>query len=292
MPAPAQVAEDHYAAQAGQAEAASILTRRVWRRMDPADLDASWARIVTRLALIVGSAQLGAARAGAAYVAAALAAVGADLEADGNVNPHRWAAAASDGRALDSLLFSAVIRVKARIGVGESPAEALEAGRKRLDLLVRTQVADADRGAAGVAIAARPKVGYVRFVSPPCCQRCAVLAGRTYRWNAGFARHPKCDCRHWPAAEGEIPNGYKSSIAPTEIKDLTEAQRKAIGDGADVNQVINSHRAGRRTKSGLYTSEGSILRKGKRRLTPEAIYRLSASRDEAIALLRQYGYLL
>src|SRR5690606_23965723 len=33
---------------------------------------------------------------------------------------------------------------------------------------------------------------YVRMLTPPSCSRCTVLAGRWYRKNAGFARHPGC----------------------------------------------------------------------------------------------------
>lgn len=284
----------HYAAQKRQAEAAVILSRRQWRKLDPADIAGSWARIVQRLTLIVGSAQLGAARAGAAYVPEALQ---EDIPADGSVNPNRWSGVASDGRALDVLLYSAVVRTFDHLGSGDMPAESLAAGADWLETLVRTQVADADRGAAGVAIASRERVGYVRMVTPPCCQRCAVLAGKFSRWNVAFQRHPKCDCRNVPTTGG-IPHGLTANIGADQIRDLTIAQRKAVTDGADLNQVINAHRAGRRSSDGMTTSEGTTRRglAGQRgtaqRLTPEAIYRVSATREEAVARLRSNGYLL
>lgn len=296
----------HYAAQARQGEAAALLVRRLWRQMDSDDLERSWARIVRRLSLSVGSAQLGAARAGAAYVPVALAAAGLDPEVDGEPVPSRWAGVASDGRPLDSLLFSSVVRVRERLGAGVLPREAMQAGGDWLDGLTRTQVADAGRGAAGAAITSRRRVGYVRLAAPPCCQRCAVLAGKTFKWNEGFQRHPRCDCRHAPAAEGAFPEGHKRIVDPSEIRDLTMAQRKAISDGADVNQVINSHRVAvtrdgyksRRSADGMTTSEGTSSRglAGQRgasqRLTPEGIYRVSATREEALQRLRDNGYLL
>ena len=58
------------------------------------------------------------------------------------------------------------------------------------DRLVTSLVADAARGAESVSIATRPRVGYVRYLSPPSCSRCAILAGRFYRWSTGFLRHP------------------------------------------------------------------------------------------------------
>lgn len=36
-------------------------------------------------------------------------------------------------------------------------------------------------------------LGYVRMLTPPSsCDRCVILAGRWYRWNQGFERHPMC----------------------------------------------------------------------------------------------------
>lgn len=290
MATPTEVAEAHYAAQSRQGEATAVLVRKLWRQMDSDDLETSWARIVNRLTLTVGSGQLGAARAGAAYVPLALAAAGADPEVDGEPNPNRWAGVASDGRPLDSLLFSSVVRVRQAFGRGEFPREALAAGGQWLETLTRTQVADAGRGASGVAIAARPRVGYVRVVVAPCCQRCAVLAGKRFRFNQGFLRHPKCRCRHAPEAD-EFPSGYKADIRPEDVHDLTEDQRKAIGDGANLNQVINSHRAGRRSSDGMTTSEGYVPKRGAR-LTPEGVYRVSSTREEAVERLRDNGYLI
>jgi hypothetical protein len=306
------VVAEHYAAQQRQAQAALIQARRQWRKMGP-DLDVSWARIVNRLTLVVASAQLGAARAGAAYVPAALEEIGQQVDPEAVVRPEGWSGVASDGRPLDSLLYSAVVHAKDALALGSAFPEALSAAEGSLDMIVRTQVADAARGAAGAAIVTRPRIGYTRMVNPPCCQRCAVQAGKFFKWNAGFQRHPRCDCRHIPCGSDGFEN-YTDTVAPDQVKDLTEAQRKAISDGADMNQVINSHR--KRASSGMTTSEGTTrrgmyggyvrnpdgaaqtLRKGAKgekvgaRLTPEAIYRVSATREEALAKLRQYGYLI
>lgn len=288
-----RVAEQYYRAQERQEEATALLAAAEWRRMGASDIDASWARIIDRLALVTAAGQLGAARAGAAYVTLSLAA-----EAESDPRPQAWAGVASDGRGLDTLLYGAVVRTKSLLGVGAPTVSALAGGGAWLDMTVRTQVEDASRGAAGVAIAARPEVGYVRLVSATCCQRCAVLAGKHFKWNEGFLRHPRCKCRHVPAKAGEFPDGYSGDVSPDRIRDLTIAQRQAIADGADVNQVINAHRRGARSKDGMTTSEGATRRglagqRGARsRLTPEGIYRVSSSRDEALNRLRDNGYLL
>lgn len=289
--APPDRAVEHYRRQAKQAEATAILTRRQWRRMTVEDLEGSWAQIVGRLAVMVGSGMLGAAQDGAEYVPEVL-----NLDTEGEVAAQRFGQTASDGRPLDTLLYSAVVRTKIGLRRGLTAPQALTAGGAWLDTLARTQVADAGRGAAGVAIAATPTAGYTRLVSPPCCQRCAVLAGKFFQWNTGFLRHPKCLCRHTACTQGQARNS-SSVIGPGQVKDLTQAQCDAIADGADLNQVINSNRG--RSSDGMTTSEGTTRRglagqrrPGAVRLTPDAIYRVSATRDQALELLRANGYLL
>lgn len=62
-----------------------------------------------------------------------------------------------------------------------------------LDRMVSTLVSDAGRSGMGVATAIRPGVtGHIRYVNSPSCARCAILAGRFYRWSSGFQRHPHC----------------------------------------------------------------------------------------------------
>jgi hypothetical protein len=284
---PPEVAVAHYEAQRRQGEATAILVRRQWRQMDAGDLEGSWARIVTRLTSMLSLGMLGAARAGSAYVTDAAG------ESEAAVVSERFAGTASDGRPLDSLLFAAVVHVKERIGAGLGPAQSLSAGGKWLDMLARTQVADVGRGATQVAVAARPGVGYTRLVSAPCCQRCAVLAGKFFRFNDGFLRHPRCACTHSVCTQAEFP-GMVSEISPDQIHDLSEAQREAISAGADLGQVVNA----RRGSSGMTTSEGATRRglagqRGvRRRLTPEGIFRVASTREQAIELLKRHGYLI
>ena len=250
------------------------------------DLDASWARVGPRVALLTASAQAGAARSGDDYVAAVLEEQGRAPKVEARTNPRGLVGVASDGRSLDGLLYSAVI--EARSAKVESLSERLRVGGLWLGQIVQTQVSDAARDAAKVAMAVRPGVKYVRMVNPPCCQRCAVLAGRFYKVE-GFLRHPRCDCFMIPSTVAQ-PNGFGQSVEPGDIKDLTKAQRRAIDEGADMNRVINSHRAGKRSKDGLTTTEAAGRKRG--RLTPEGIYRRAGDdRDKALRLLKEHGYL-
>jgi len=284
---------EHYRAQQRLTVATLGLVRREWARMGQ-DFDASWAAIGPRLLVLTSAAQLGAARNGVAYVPAALSEVGQDVAESGVTNPRAFAGFASDGRPLGSLLEGAKVRAK--------EAQSLDVGGRWLDMVVQTQIADASRAAASVSIAARPKVGYVRMVNPPCCSRCAVLAGKFFRYNQGFQRHPRCDCTHIPTLVANPDPDYigaspQELFRSGQVKGLTAGEHQAIADGADFSQVVNSHRAGQRS---MTTSEGTTKRglarerlgKGRQRLTPDAIYRLSSTRDEALRLLERNGYLL
>jgi hypothetical protein len=185
---------EHYKTQQALIVATLALVRREWARMGP-DFDVSWAALGRRIL------QLGAARSGAAYVPATLAELGTPVEPEAEVVPAAFAGVASDGRPLDSLLGESVIKAKVARGGGAPVDEALAVGGRALDMYVHTQVADAARGAASVAIVTRPTIGWVRLVNVPCCSRCAILAGKWFGWNDGFERHPQDLCRHIPAPE-------------------------------------------------------------------------------------------
>jgi hypothetical protein len=260
------------------------LVRREWARMGD-DWDASWAQLSSRVELATASAQLGAANAGAAYVPVVLAELGFDVAADGVVVPQSFVGAASDGRQLASLLAQAVIRAKVARGNGVSAPQALALGGRALDSYVHTQVVDAGRAATSVGIAARQDVGWVRMVSVPCCDRCAILAGKWFKFNEGFQRHPGCACTHIPAPE-DVSDAVGTSpavlFAGGHVRGLSKGQQAALADGADPARVVNA-------KQGMSTaSQGAP---GRRRMTPDDIYRLKADRPRTLELLRAHGYL-
>ncbi len=295
--------------------AALAAGRAAWRSVSLADISGTWERSLDRLLATMTVLQSQAATAGGAYTADALAAQG-DYEAPrAFVDPEGFAGTAPDGRELGPLLYSPATKVKAYIDRGVEPAQALRMGRNHLDVIARTVVADTARAAASVDIATRPNVGYTRMLVPPSCGRCAVLAGRFYRWNQGFQRHPRCDCKHIPSRESVAedlttdPYEYFKSLSATEQDKLFgKGEAQAIRDGADVYQVVNAARgtsyAGisadgtrRGQTRGSTTTEGTSRRgaygRGKPpRLTPEAIYSRAGSREEALGLLERNGYIL
>jgi len=284
-----QSAAEHYRQQQRLTVAAVVAARRV---------DA------TRLAATVTAFQLLAAKDAANAVPQMLAEQGISASAEAAVNPASMAGTATDGRPLDTLFQQA-------------------ASQQALELMIVTQVQDAARGAAGLGIAVRPHVtGYVRMLNPPSCSRCAVLAGKFYKWNTGFQRHPRCDCRHIPSTEALAsdlttnPDAYFRSLSPAEqARIFTNAGAQAIRDGADISQVVNARRGMSTMQFGgrkaLVTSEGTSARgvagsrlgdlrkvegeryrrSGQPRLMPETIYDIAADRADAIRLLRLHGFI-
>ena len=182
----------------------------------------------------------------------------------------------------------------------------------QLGMLAASAVQDAGRNGASLQMAVTPSItGYVRMLNPPSCSRCAVLAGKFYRWNQGFERHPNCDCRHIPADEntaGDLttsPDGYFESLSRSEQDRIfTKAGAEAIRDGADIGQVVNARRGMAKAqlfgREAFHTFEG-VTRRGVARkamgsgrpvrLMPESLYAVATDRADALRLLKLYGYI-
>lgn len=297
-PSAADLARRRQLEQQRIARLAADAAGEAWSRIDPGNISVSWmAKLDQPLTAVTGAQQLAATTADA-YVGEALAAQGIEGAVDGAVVASRLAGIASDGRQLASLLYQPAIHTLQTISAGSPPTRALQAGRLSLDMIVRTQVADAGRAATGIGITARG-VGYVRQLNPPSCARCVILAGKFFRWNTGFRRHPRCDCIHVPTTQGRAgvlhtdPRGYFDGLSRAEQdRTFTRAGADAIRDGADMGQVVNARRgmtaAGTTTES---TTRRGVARPG--RLMPEEIYRRSlGDRAEAVRLLRLNGYLI
>lgn len=158
----------------------------------------------------------------------------------------------------------------------------------RFDRLVMSLVTEAARAAESVTIATRPRVGYVRYLNPPSCSRCAILAGRFYRWSSGFQRHPGCDCTHLPTTDprSDFRQDPNEMVERGLVTGLSKADRQALADGADLNQLVNV----RSKRAGLVRG-GEVLSRGNRP-TPAGIYRAAGDdREKALGLLARHGYI-
>ncbi|HYJ33851.1 MAG TPA: hypothetical protein VE326_11580 [Candidatus Binatia bacterium] len=290
----------------------------LWRRVNRNDPAGSWDRTVApTIGKLMRAAQYAAASGAQQYVTAALDVQGVDPDSDGTVSPTAFVGTASDGNDLDGLLRVPAVGAQNAIDQGAAADVALAEAGTRLKRIVDTQISDAARVPVGVAInAARHAEGYIRMLTPPSCARCVILAGKWYKSNAGFKRHPNCDCIHVPASEDygrhytTDPHAYFDSLIEDEQNRVfTKAGATAIREhGADIFQVVNARRqmrwvqmAGRQlraTQIGVTKRSlaGQRLGAGKKRkvirLTPESIYQIAGdNRTELLRLLRLHGYI-
>lgn len=167
---------------------------------------------------------------------------------------------------------------------------AKAANSDAFDRLVLTLVQDAGRTAAAVDIGRRPAItGHVRSLNLPSCSRCAILAGRVYRYSTGFRRHPNCDCLMTPTtlqAGRDLVLDPTDAIGRGQVLGLSRGDIEALDMGADLGQVVNV----RRTQAGLTVGSSVVERGG--RATPQGILLASdGDRDRAISLLRRHGYI-
>ncbi|MEU5091713.1 hypothetical protein [Streptomyces sp. NPDC021356] len=242
------------ASQRRVASASELKAARLWELLERRDLTGSWLRTVgPALVRLLTAGQMFAASSGQQYVDAMVAADGLSsdyLAGASQVSGRALSGVAADGRALDSLLYLPVIGTKTLLAGGMSLPEAMLAGQMQLRRIVASEVAAAGSGAAGVAIAAnRTVTGYVRVVRAGACARCAILAGRWYRWNASFLRHKRCQCYGVPATEARSgrrtdPMGFFRSLSHSEQnRRFTAGGAQAIRDGADIFKVVNAGRS-------------------------------------------------
>lgn len=332
-----------------QALAAALM---LWATLRFATLERQWPAVSERLFVILAAAQQAVAALADDYVDDVVRAMGLERGDVPALIPEAFTGA-SDGRDLETLLLQSLIRVRVEASKGRDADQAMDSGAALLTRIVSTQVLDSARIADQVAItvtdpdqlatdeefrriverlreqmppretAADRKrqrfsrtFGYVRVLNPPSCARCAILAGRFYRWSEGFQRHDNCDCQHIPmfvaAASGITvdPDEYFNSLSRAEQDDyFGKANAAAIRDGADIDRVVNSTtRINRRGTKAVYTAGGKKYtteattkrgyygrleeNRGVPRMTPEQIYKDAGDdRILALSLLERYGYI-
>jgi hypothetical protein len=322
VPSTAVLAADRRQQQSGLARATAAQMRRLWRQVDRDQIMDSWSVLSAPATAIVTAAQYRAAATAQTYVEAAVRDQGATPAPAGQVAASQLAGVASDGRPLTSLLDYPAHQTLAARALGMAPSDAMLLGERSLVRIAVTQVQDAGRVATGIGIVSDRVVnGYIREVGGKACSRCAILAGKWYRYSTGFLRHPNCQCVHIPATRemkeratanaAGLPRAYFDSLSRS-LQDQVfgRSGADAIRDGADPAQVVNARRGmstadayGRQLRA---TNEG-ITRFGAAgqraqelgfsysntpRLMPEQIYAAAESREQAIELLYRFGYIL
>ena len=286
-----QVAQKHY-------RRSSLTTRQVvaavlelWRATGPSGFRDE----LVRAAGLVAAGQLSQAVQAADY----LLALGAEqgmTPPEAQLVPRAFAGVGTDGRPLADVLSYPIHRVWTMLDAGADYATASTSGTASLTRIVANETTQAGITAESVGMVGQPEmVGYVRLLNTPSCGRCAILAGKFFKWNDGFDRHPGCDCVHVPAADQSDamsgkppwsanlvndPKAYFDSLSTAEQnRYFGKAEATAIRGGADMNKTVNLTTRKKRRSSGLSV--------------PRSIDRLIAgkSRDEAIDVLVRTGYL-
>lgn len=299
MPAPAAVA-DRYRNGLNLSRAALLASLTVWwDQLDAGELDATFASTAGDAVALVAAAQRRAATGAPGYVAGYLEAL--NVRADPvRLRPAAFAGRCSDGRPLTGPLYSGVIDVKRRVALGQPLEQARAAGLARVSRAVVTEVTDAGREASQAAMLAERRVkSYVREVRLPACGRCLLLAGKAYSVDAGFDRHPRCDCVPAPHLRGPgdgtvegtgVELFERMSVAE---QDAALGQRDAelvrSGEGS-LSAVVNA----RLKRGGVYTPRPApkAYRTGRKPTPLDIRTEAGGDRDRYLELMREAGYLL
>ena len=292
-----------------------------WASLDTETLQVSFVTgVLPELITTLTSAQAQAASLAADYIEESLVAQGAEPMGK-IIIPQSFAGVSASGRELPGLLVQPLVRVMAGMSAGVSTPRAMASGADLLDSIMTTEIHDAARSAEFTSIAANAEAaGYDRVVEAGACSRCIVLAGRFYRWNAGFRRHPRCRCHHAVRMHATEPQSsqeiFDSMSAKAQSRTFTNAGAASIRHGADIAQVVNArlgmttatvggqkvatttYGAGKRSYTGSIRREISRQRGDGRlvrapRLMPEEIIRQSnGDRGLARRLLISNGYIV
>lgn len=308
-------ATEYARAQRAEIGAAVSALRRLWRRMGD-DFDASWASVGPQLLQVLDLAQSRVSAGALAYMPAVMAQVGLEVPAaEYELARGALVGVAGDGRPTESLLYEGVIQAKQAVAGGATAAQGLAVAGQFVSLAAGTVLSDTGRTAEKVAGHSRRVAMYTRMLSPPSCGRCIALAGTQTSAQTAFDRHPGCDCRNIPTAEAIAddftvsPEAYLSSLDDAALAKAlgSKANARAFRDGADPIQIINAYRQ-KAKPAQIYKARIQYTREGTSRfgaahramrasgvstvrLMPETIYGRARSRNEAVQMLRDYGWI-
>lgn len=277
MSLPIDVALAHQRRRQVTANSAVLSALKLWRLVNPQELDAGWSAIAPRMVEVVSAAQVTAARQATAYMGSVDRFYG--LSSDVELVPEAFGGVTLDGRELGPAMFGAVTTTK-EFTKSAGATRAFEAGSAYLASLVAAAVQDMGRQADNTLAVGKTYTRYVRVVNPGACSRCAILAGKS-SYKVAFKRHPRCRCTAWPIPVGgsstppeglyESPEDYFGSLSKVEQdRVFTKAGAEAIRNGADPIKVVNARRGALTTaapnvRARLYPttigvrSDGSLL---------------------------------
>ena len=302
-----QSTSDHYQEQRKFSTVAAAQIKGLWAGVGQ-DFDADWYPRIAQAAAVLKVSQAAAAVTSAAYTPALMFETGVEAAPAGDIVPGAFVGVNRYGQAVEDTLAGATTTAKNYVGRGYSPTAARDMASNWLTAMTLTVVADTGRSAVSADIAQRPTLtGYVRMLNGPSCSRCIVLAGKWFRWNEGFQRHPQCDCRHiaakhesWAQSEGFVTDPYESfNGLDSAAQDRTfgAADAQAIRDGGDIYRVANIRTRGLaddvlKNTAGRNRGRQSRLYNTPSRMTVDDIYAVAGNdRAMAVSLMEREGFI-
>lgn len=290
-----QAAAEFYRQQQRISDVTARAVSNQWAKVGD-DFTPGWDSVRGGVADVVQAGLRATTRSAAEYTPKLISETGLDAAPVGGLQLGAFSEAMPDGSEIASAFDAAPIRAKQAVAGGATSVLAREMAGAWLSSKVLTALADTRRNVVSVDLAQRPTItGYVRMLNGASCPRCTILAGKWFRWNEGFQRHPNCDCVHipakdqqWAEAEGFVSDPYEEFFSLTEEEQdrlYTKAGAQAIRDGGDIYRVVNIN------QRGLGVSRQAVRYGTPMRMTPNDIYELKLSRSETINLLEREGYI-
>lgn len=290
-----QATADFYREQQRIAEVTARAVSQEWARVGD-DFDPGWDTARGGIGQVVQAGLAATVASASQYTPRLLAETRVDAAPTGALNTAAFTTVAPDGSELAAYFDAAPIRAKQAVAEGASSLRARQVAGAWLTSRLLTALADTRRDVVSVDIARRPTLtGYVRMLNGDSCPRCVILAGKWFRWNQGFQRHPNCDCVHipaknqaWAESEGFVsdPYDYFNSLTEAEQDRLfTRAGAQAVRDGADIYRVENIR------LRGLGVSRQAARYGTPTKMRPQDIYDLGLSRERTIQVLAREGYI-
>lgn len=294
--------------QSAQADLAVEQLSARWRRGGPR-FDANWTVMAAAVQALMVESQRAMVERAEVYVPAVMAQTSQRVESVATLDLDAFSGATANGYPVEYALGTTPIVAKKAVADGASPRQAMSTAGSYLSGSIVNILMTSALSAEKASMATAGATGWIRVVNGGACIRCIVLAGKRYRWNSGFERHPRCRCQHIPAGMRlgsdwvTDPYEYFNSLdSSAQIKLMgSKGEAQAVRDGADIFQVANARRG--LSRSGRFTSTGTTRRgfagqrmpAGYRRLTPELIYDRSVagkwSRERYVSELEKYGYI-
>ncbi|MCT2042617.1 hypothetical protein M3D15_04610 [Pseudoclavibacter alba] len=283
----------HYRKQQRIAVTAAQDLSALWSSVRTGSIRESWDRKLPMVKAVTTHALEATASSSIGYVDDVLDEQGIRSGGElAEVNLHAFTRLMPDGHEVDDFLEYAPTYAIDLIDDGVPDAVAMQRAGSWMTQTLLTSLADVGRGVVATEMAVRPQVtGYTRMLNPPSCSRCVILAGKWFRWNEGFQRHPRCDCRHVPSNEAPTdgrlvdPYAYFNELSETDQERLFgRSNARAIRLGADIYRVENVR------MRGLATARAARRTGAPSRLTPDQILRVAGTRGRARRLLEEHGY--